>query len=90
MRLLARLAVVPIIALASTTCDGSPTLVEEDLLYAQFARQGPPVGGCPPGFAIAFGNDHDLNQDGRVCQKTVGRGHVVTIDNVRRHGTKKA
>jgi hypothetical protein len=58
------------------------------------AQQGPPVGGCPPGFMLHHFMDHgdhhehhiglaqDLNQDGMICVKHLPNGLHVHMDNV--------
>ena len=45
----------------------------------------PGYAACPPGFVLgAFMNtrDADRNGDGKTCEKFVGNGKVVEIDNV--------
>ena len=94
MRKLAPSAALLALAAVCSACDGSPTLLEGELLAAQFAAPvaaqhgGPPIGICPPGFDLIFGNGADRNRDGRVCQKVV-KGTTVIIDNVRRGLHKK-
>lgn len=58
------------------------------------ARQGPPVGSCPPGFEMHPFMDHqdhhdhhiglaqDLNQDGYTCVQHLPSGYHVHVDNV--------
>ena len=61
---------------------------------AQAAQQGPPLGTCPPGFALHPFMEHikhhghhiglaeDLNQDGYICVRHLFTMFHVHMDNV--------